>query len=97
MKHFPQTEAEERKGAPRPPTAWEMAAAIKTGCDLPILLTVREACEVLRLSRSKVYELVSAGVLAPVKLGAATRFRAADLLRFIDQLPTVQTRAARGG
>ncbi len=37
------------------------------------LLTVREAGEFLRLSRSKVYELMDAGALAFVRLGRCRR------------------------
>jgi len=34
-----------------------------------LLLTVREAADVLSVSRSRVYELLNAGQLDPVKIG----------------------------
>ncbi|MCC6747986.1 MAG: helix-turn-helix domain-containing protein [Deltaproteobacteria bacterium] len=41
----------------------------------PKLLTVDEALEVLRISRSKLHQLVRQGELAAVRLGRRTPFR----------------------
>lgn len=49
------------------------------------LLTVDEAMEHLRLSRSKLHELVRDGELSAVKFGRRTLFRAAALQSFINQ------------
>lgn len=48
------------------------------------LLTVEETMERLRLSRSKLHQLVRAGELRAVKFGRRTLFRAAALQAFIE-------------
>lgn len=47
-----------------------------------LLYTVDEAARLLSVSRSYVYVLFRAGLLRPVKLGAATRVARAELMRF---------------
>jgi len=49
------------------------------------LLTVIETCEVLRISRSKLYHLVEDGELKPVKIGKKVLFDEKDLMRFIER------------
>jgi len=50
------------------------------------LLTVQDVAEILQVSRATVYGLIQAGKLEPVKLGLRkTRFRRADILRFIGE------------
>ena len=54
------------------------------------LLTVPEAAGILRLGRTRVYELVRTNVLPVVRLGKTIRIPKAALLKFIDdntQLP----------
>jgi len=50
------------------------------------LLTIQEAAEVLRLGRSKVYELVSTGRLASVSIGRARRVPAEAITEFLAEL-----------
>lgn len=52
--------------------------------NLETLLTVEEALEHLRISRSKLHQLVRGGEIAAVKFGRRTLFRASALQRFIE-------------
>lgn len=47
------------------------------------LLTVREACERLALSKAKVYRLLAEGELASVHIGKSRRIPASELEAFI--------------
>ena len=55
------------------------------------LLTYAEACEILAIQKSTLYQLVSKGQLPVVRFGngkrgtGCTRFRMADLQAFIDR------------
>ncbi|MDQ2755536.1 MAG: helix-turn-helix domain-containing protein [Actinomycetota bacterium] len=51
-----------------------------------LLYRIPEVALYLSLSRSKVYELVRAGVLPSVKIDGVRRVRGADLLAFVDHL-----------
>jgi excisionase family DNA binding protein len=51
-----------------------------------LLFTVVEVTRILKLSRTKVYELLYAGQLASVKIGASRRVRKADLETFVKNL-----------
>jgi excisionase family DNA binding protein len=51
-----------------------------------LLLTVPEAAKRLSLSRSKVYELIAAGVIESVTIGRARRISSAAMARFIRDL-----------
>ena len=61
-------------------------------CDRPLgsktqlLLSVVEVAKILSLSRTKIYELLYAGQLPSVKIGAARRVRMADLENFVSSL-----------
>jgi excisionase family DNA binding protein len=50
------------------------------------LLTPAEAATVLKIGRSKLYELIARGLIESVKLGRCRRFRRSDLDRFIRDL-----------
>lgn len=51
-----------------------------------LLYRVTEAAEVLGLSRSKVYELIKAGVLPSVRIDGTRRIRAEDLAAYVASL-----------
>lgn len=51
-----------------------------------VLLTAAEAADVLKIGRSKLYELMARGAINSVKLGRCRRFRRSDLDRFIREL-----------
>ena len=52
----------------------------------PVLLTLRETAVALRLSRSKLYELMAAGKLRSVKIGGSRRIPATALAEFVAAL-----------
>ena len=51
-----------------------------------LLYRIPEVAHYLSLSRSKVYELVRAGVLPSVKIDGVRRVRGSDVLAFVDNL-----------
>lgn len=51
------------------------------------LLTVREVSELLRIQRSKVYDLINDGVLEGFKLGADWRIKRSSVERFVGPIP----------
>lgn len=50
------------------------------------LLTIPEAAAELRICRSKLYQLMSAGSIRTLKLGSRTLIEYREILRFIDGL-----------
>lgn len=54
-----------------------------------LLFTPEEAARRLSVGRSTVYELISAGRLRSVRIGASRRIPAAALVDFIDELGQV--------
>jgi excisionase family DNA binding protein len=56
----------------------------------PMLLTLKETAMVLRLGRSKLYELMAAGKLRSVKIGGSRRISATALAEFIAALEAEQ-------
>jgi excisionase family DNA binding protein len=55
-----------------------------------VLLTPAEAAVILKIGRSKLYELMARGAINSVKLGRCRRFRRSDLdlfIRGLDALP----------
>ncbi len=58
----------------------------RTAGEPETLLTAAEAAAVLRIGRSKLYELMARGAIHSVKLGRCRRFRRSDLDRFIRTL-----------
>jgi excisionase family DNA binding protein len=57
--------------------------------------TPLEACEVLRVGRTKLYELIGAQKLKAVALGGKTLIPRADIERFLSELPSIQVRTER--
>ncbi|WP_395697212.1 helix-turn-helix domain-containing protein [Methylocella sp.] len=55
------------------------------GVDGLRLLSVKELCELLNISRSKAYVEMAAGRLRCIKLGGSTRFRLADVEAYIER------------
>jgi excisionase family DNA binding protein len=49
----------------------------------PLLLTPEEAAQLLRVGRSKVYDLMRSGMLRSVKLGGSRRISAVALAEFV--------------
>jgi excisionase family DNA binding protein len=52
----------------------------------PLLLTLKEAGDSLRISRPKLYELMAAGQLRSVKIGGSRRIPTAALAEFVAAL-----------
>jgi excisionase family DNA binding protein len=48
-----------------------------------LLLRVSEAAEALGLSRSTVYELIAAGEITPIRIGAAVRIPVTELEQWV--------------
>ena len=51
--------------------------------------TPREACEALRIGRTKLYELLAEGQLKAVALGGKTLILREEIERFVASLPTL--------
>jgi excisionase family DNA binding protein len=54
-----------------------------------LLLTVTEAADALRLSRSKLYELMGAGIVPSIQIGRARRISVDDLRALVTDLTQV--------
>ena len=52
--------------------------------DLPHIMTVPEAAEYLKLSKSKVYNLIQTGKMPHLRIGRNVRIRQADLLKWLE-------------
>jgi len=50
------------------------------------LHSVKEACNILKISRAKLYLLIKDESLKPVKIGKKTLFKESELQRFIESL-----------
>lgn len=50
------------------------------------LHSVKEACDIVKVSRAKLYLLIKDGSLHPVKIGKKTLFKESELQRFIESL-----------
>ena len=51
-----------------------------------LLVDVRQAAEILSLSRSSIYLLVDAGKLTPIRIGRSVRFSVSHLEDFVGHL-----------
>lgn len=49
----------------------------------PITVRIAEACRLTGIGRSKLYELIAAGDIAVLKVGAMTLIRTAELERYL--------------
>ena len=58
------------------------AVADESAAPTEVLITVDDASQRLALSRSKVYELISAGELTPVRIGRSCRLLAREVAEF---------------
>ena len=52
---------------------------------MPITVRVREACRLTGIGRSKLYELIAAGEIEIVKVGAITLVPVVSLTRFLER------------
>jgi excisionase family DNA binding protein len=50
-----------------------------------LLLTVKEASEILAISRSKLYDLLSSGDLPSIHIGRSRRIRRVDIDNFVNE------------
>jgi excisionase family DNA binding protein len=55
-----------------------------------LLLRVEEAAEMIGVSRARLYELLAAGEIASIKIGASRRVATSDLVRFVNRLRAEQ-------
>jgi excisionase family DNA binding protein len=78
------------------PKAAELSAAHDKEAKLMnrLLLTPTEAAEALGIGRSKLYELLSSGVVPSITIGACRRIIASDLSAVIESLRDAQVRTA---
>jgi len=71
--------------ASRPRTDGKTDASSMTSVLLPALLTVNQVAEALRLSKSKVYEMVASGDLEAYRPGGRLRIAADAVARLLDR------------
>jgi hypothetical protein len=58
----------------------------------PPFVTVRQACALGSLGRSKLYEIMGLGLVRAIKLGTKTLIDTASLLAYLESLPTAKIR-----
>lgn len=56
----------------------------------PLLLTIEESADRLRIKRSKLYQLVATGELKSIKVGRLRRILVRDLEAFVERLASEQ-------
>jgi excisionase family DNA binding protein len=49
----------------------------------PLLVDVKQAARLLAIGRTKLYELIDAGAIRPVRIGRCVRFAVEELNRFV--------------
>lgn len=52
----------------------------------PYTMTIKRACELIPMSRSKLYELMRTGTLKPIKIGSAVRIWRRDIEAYLQSL-----------
>jgi excisionase family DNA binding protein len=58
--------------------------------DSPLLYTIPEAAHVLRISRTKLYELLDAGEIESIHIGRSRKIPADSLRSYVSRLRTEQ-------
>lgn len=53
---------------------------------IPILLTVREVSQILRIHRPKVYDLIKSGEIEGFKIGADWRIKRQSIERYVGEI-----------
>ena len=61
----------------------------------PIALSIRDACQLLGISRSSLYREINAGRIKAVKSSNRTLITLCELHRWIDHLPFVESKNAK--
>lgn len=56
-----------------------------------MLLTIPEACETLKLGRTRLYTLISSGEITARKVGKKTLIEKSELERWVSSLPSYQS------
>jgi excisionase family DNA binding protein len=57
--------------------------------EAPLALSIKEACALSSIGRTKIYEVISEGKLRAHKCGRRTFIFYADLMEFLETLPVV--------
>ena len=60
--------------------------------NLPLLLSITDACKTIGVSRSKIYELIAAGELTVRKVGRKSLIAREELVLFAARLPVSANR-----
>ena len=53
--------------------------------ELPIMMTIQELAQFLRVSRNTAYNFVNTGVIPSIKVGRQTRIYREDVIRFVNR------------
>ena len=61
------------------------------------VLTVKEVCTILRISRNMAYELVREGKIRCVKVGNRYRIPKTEIVRFLERCYTINSDGASAG
>lgn len=61
-----------------------MSAQLSTSAVVEPLLTVSDVRDLLRISRSSVYQLIRRGDIVPVRVGNRLRFTPDEIRRYLD-------------
>ena len=56
----------------------------ETGPLSPLAVRVKQACELIGIGRSKLYELIAAGEIETIKVGSATLIPVTSLASFVE-------------
>jgi excisionase family DNA binding protein len=56
-----------------------------------VLMTIPQVVQALRLSRTKVYDLINSGQLPVIRIGRSVRVRSTDLERWVESLESSQS------
>ncbi|WP_415018688.1 helix-turn-helix domain-containing protein [Aestuariivirga sp.] len=67
---------------PKEPTASELRLQSFIAIERPLVFSVPEACHLLRISRTVLYEHIARGTLKPIKRGRRTLFHRDEVERF---------------